>query len=155
MGLESLSKMSDDEYKRLTPHDLLAYNRQMPETDYSKPYSHKPYPKAKYQLRELPGGGRRLVSVEVQNAEAEAKLVGDWRDNPSAWGIITHPEADPVTRETGFMFDVPDPIAPTVAHTPQEPGQSEPEPDSEPVQEPGDDDDDKGSGASARPARRR
>jgi hypothetical protein len=159
VGLESLSKMSDEEYKRLSPQDLMAYNRQMPETDYSKPYLHKAYPKAKYQLRELPGGVRRLVSVEVASAEAEAKLVGDWRDNPTAWGIVTHPESDPVARETGYSFDVNDPIAPQVAHTPQPdgvpPGEPVPQddPDNAPVREPGDDDE--GSGATARPARRR
>jgi hypothetical protein len=56
---------------------------------------------------------------------------------------------------------VNDPIAPQVAHTPQPdgvpPGTGEPapndDPDNAPVREPGDDDE--GSGATARPARRR
>jgi hypothetical protein len=147
--------MSDEDYKRLTPQDLLMYNRELPEMDYSRQYAHIPYPKAKYQLRDMPGGGQRLVSIEVASAEIEAKLVGDWRDSPSAWGVVTHPEADPVSLESGFSFDVPQPIEPQVAHTPQ-PGDAEPEPepdDKAPMREPGNDDE--GSGATARPARRR
>lgn len=160
MGLEKLSKITDAEYKLLSPQELMAYNREMPEQDYSKQYSHIAYPKAKYQLRDLPGGGQRLVSVEVANREAEAKLVGDWRDNPMAWGVITHPETDPIAVDTGFSFDVPQAIAPQVAVTsgprdPDEtdPGSSEPEPGNAPVGEPPGGDE--GSGASARPTRRR
>jgi hypothetical protein len=107
MGLPELNKLSDAEYKQLTPEQLMMYNKEMPKMDYDNQYSHKSYPTAQYQLQNNPDGSKRLVSVVVASPEAKAKLIGDWRDTPKDWGVITHPGVDPEIMDAGYAFNVP------------------------------------------------
>jgi len=94
MPLQNLSQMKDEDYKKLTPEELMKYNRPMPELNYDKPYSHIEYPSMMYRPR--PDGARRLQSIVCQDEKARAKLLKEgWKNTPGEWGIVTAPAAKP------------------------------------------------------------
>ncbi len=105
--LPDLSKLPDDEYKKLSPEMLMRYNKSMPETDYENPYSpaDHPYPKMKYGRVEERG---RVVlkSVVVNDAREEDKLGKGWKDSPAAHGIETCPGA-PAIQDGGYELAIP------------------------------------------------
>jgi hypothetical protein len=104
-----LSKMKDEDYKLLTPRQLMEYNMQFPETDYQNPYNpaEHPYPKAKYRIVSKDDGSRTLQSTTVQNAKQEAKLSDEWKDSPADFGIETAPAAPEIAVTGEFTLDLP------------------------------------------------
>ena len=92
MALPDLGKMKDEDYKRLSPEELMAYNKSMPTFDYANPYQHQAFPKAMYTYVEKEGGGGTLTCVKVKDEKELAKLQkkgGDWRESPADFGIET------------------------------------------------------------------
>jgi hypothetical protein len=93
--------MSDEEYKKLTPLELQAYNNEMPEMDYANPYSHKQFPQMLYRVED-----GMVQSATVKN-EKERKLLGDgWKETLLELGVETAPGA-PAIAITNFSFPVP------------------------------------------------
>jgi hypothetical protein len=102
-----LSKLTDAQYKALTPEQLLDYNKQLPEVDYSNPYqpSEHPYPSMRFALVDTPSG-KRLRTARVNN-EAEDKALGEgWEKSLLALGIETAPAAAAVQTEE-FEINLP------------------------------------------------
>jgi hypothetical protein len=92
MALPDLSKMKDEEYKLLTPEQLMQYNKSMPSIDYANPYQHQPFPKAMYAFAPREGGGGTLRAVLVKDERELARLVkkgGEWKESPADFGIET------------------------------------------------------------------
>jgi hypothetical protein len=106
MALPKLEKLTDEEYKLLTPDRLALYNKDLPQQDYTNPYEHKDYPRMKYRLQKNADGSARLVSATVQDADEEKKLGTEWRRSPSDWKVVTAPAA-PEFKVDEFSFDVP------------------------------------------------
>jgi hypothetical protein len=97
MAQPDLSRMKDEEYKLLTPEQLMSYNKVLPTIDYANPYLHQEFPKAMYAFtpREGGGGGGTLKVVKVNDERELAKLTkkGDWRASPADFGLQTAPGA--------------------------------------------------------------
>jgi hypothetical protein len=105
--LGDLSTMKDEEYKLLTPKQLMEYNKSLPKIDYDDPYIHKPYPKMLFRLVENADGTGSIQTTIVEDAAAHAKLpVGEWKNSPSDFGIETAPGAAVQPVET-YSIPVP------------------------------------------------
>jgi hypothetical protein len=97
----TLAKMSDEEYKKLTPLELQAYNNELPETDYANPYSHQPYPKMVYRLN-----NGMVESATVRNEKEHKRLGEEWTESLLSLGVETAPGA-PEIAVTGFTIPIP------------------------------------------------
>jgi hypothetical protein len=111
MAKRDLSKLSDAEYKALSPEELMKYNKTMPEIDYENPYTHREFPKVMYSLvRDEAAGVARLRHTVVANPKAQAELGSDWQDSPAKFGIETAPAAP--DRQIDDSYEVPLELAP-------------------------------------------
>lgn len=97
-GMPDLSRMPDAEYKQMSSRDLAMYNTELPQLNYSKPYSHQDYPAVRYRVI-LVDGERMLEDIECPDAKTDAQLRAEgWKESPSACGVETHPAAAPLAR---------------------------------------------------------
>lgn len=116
MGLPALGKMKDEDYKLLSPEQLMMYNKDLPVLDYSNPYMHKEFPRAMFHFEAREDGSGTLSVVKVDDEKALSKLLksgGDWRRSPGDWGIETAKGA-PEFAISNASIDIPAP-APHVA----------------------------------------
>ena len=106
MALPKLGAMSDADYKLLSPEQLMLYNKDLPQFDYDKPYSHQAFPKMVYRPRT--DGSRRLQSQVCDDDKKFAKLTKDgWKESPADFGVITAPAA-PQVSETSLEIAMPE-----------------------------------------------
>jgi hypothetical protein len=106
MARKELAQMTQAEVQKLSQAQLNRFNNPLPEHDYENPYdpAANPYPKWLYGPNEE---GTDLISIKVDSKEEEVELVGDWRDTPSDWGIVTHPAAPRYERGSEFKVALP------------------------------------------------
>lgn len=88
MAKLDLSTMKDEDYKKLSPVDLMKYNKSLPETDYENPYKYQPYPRMKFKKE-----GNEIVQAVCATAEIEKQMGPEWKDSPSEFGVETAPAA--------------------------------------------------------------
>lgn len=103
MPLQNLSQMKDEDYKKLSPEELMKYNRPMPEFNYDKPYSHQEHPRMMFRPRT--DGTKRLQSMIAEDAKQQAALEKEgWKKSPADFGVITAP---PAKKELDTSSDIP------------------------------------------------
>jgi len=88
MARKDLSKMTDVEYKALSPQDLMLYNKSLPETDYENPYLHQAFPCWMYRKN-----GGVLDTALVKDEKELIALGKGWEKSPQAFGVQTAPAA--------------------------------------------------------------
>jgi hypothetical protein len=114
MALPDLSKMKDEDYKRLTSRDLLKHNLQMPEMDYENPYLHQEFPRVCYRVVLNDAGDRELESVDVPDKATYDEIMANpedgWRNSVMDCGVVLHTEAPKL--QTG-RHTIPLPPVPT------------------------------------------
>lgn len=94
MAKRDLSTMKDEEYKLLTPQELMQYNQTLPQIDYDDPYIYKPYPKMKFRLVEDAASGTASIQTTIVASEKEDLKLGDkWKNSPLEFGVETAPAA--------------------------------------------------------------
>lgn len=95
MAKLDLSTMTDEQYKKLTPVELMKYNKSMPEVDYENPYQHQPYPRMKFKRE-----GEEIIQARCENADVEKQMGPEWKNSPLEFGVETHPAAAAIPVET-------------------------------------------------------
>src|SRR5262252_8332488 len=106
-GLPDLSRMKDEDYKKLTGRELALYNTELPVMSYDKPYSHQPYPAVRYRVI-VENGEKMLEDIECPDAKTDAALKKEgWKESPTACGVETHPSAPALARRRSKV-----PVAP-------------------------------------------
>ena len=94
MALPDLSKMSDAEYKQLSPRDLARYNVELPKQDYENQYAHQSFPMMLYKVIIEDNGDRMLDTVTITEQKEFDRLAKDgWKRSPKDFGIETAPAA--------------------------------------------------------------
>jgi hypothetical protein len=98
MALPDLGKMSDADYKALSPRDLARYNVDLPKLDYENQYTHQSFPMMLYKVITEENGDRALDSVTITEQKEFDRLAKDgWKRSPRDFGIETAPAAPKLT----------------------------------------------------------
>lgn len=109
-ALPQLSKMSDGDYKKMSPEELMMYNKDLPTQNYETPYcpEEHPFPKHLYKPQ-LIAGVNQLTSALCENAEDFAGMLKDgWKESPADFNVETAPQA-PRIKAAGFSVAMPMP----------------------------------------------
>jgi hypothetical protein len=109
--LPDLSKMSDDEYKRLSPEQLAQYNKQLPEHDYEHPYnpSEHPFPRHVFAIVEANGAKRMRSATVNDDKDYQRMKKAGWKDNPIDLGVETCPGAPAMqTDDLDIALELPE-----------------------------------------------
>lgn len=103
MAKKELGRMSDEEYKALSPEQLMQYNKILPEIDYEHPYQHQEYPRVMYQLVIEPDSGAKRMRTALVKNERELNALGDgWKKSTKEWGVETSPSAPAIQIDDSF-----------------------------------------------------